>query len=269
MGDAMPKKSSEGRSAAKSVLTMTGGELLKAIVNELEPYKKPYNRDDVARWVRWKIDMMRGHVVEFHSRKAQRRNSVKARAIGNAATKLLRELKPLGEPIAPRDLFFDLSSPLSEALTRKRTPEELTSDLAKYLSLLPKRGMVGFLLGEAIKKAKYKNTTIEQRVAAAAIFLLTLENLQLACAEWPTRYVPRYDQAKRGCAGLAISLMDDFSTKLPTSVTARSPYRAIASLLFEAVTGQQGADLRRPCQTVLRSWRNEGQAFTQTPAKKI
>jgi hypothetical protein len=248
---------------------VTGGELLEAIVNELEPFKEPYIRGDVARRVRWKIDIVRGHVVELLSRKAQRRNSVKARAISNATTKLLRELKALGAPIAARDLFFDPSSPLSEALTRERTPEELTYDLTKYLALLQQRGMIYFLLGEAMKKAKYKITTIEQRAAAQAIFFHTLENLKLASAEWPARFTPRHDQAKRICAELAIILMHDFSTKLPTSGTAKSPYRVIASLIFETVTGQHGADLRRPCETVLRSWRKQGQAFTQTPAKKV
>ncbi|MGJ5120954.1 hypothetical protein [Bradyrhizobium oligotrophicum] len=65
----------------------------------------------------------------------------------------------------------------------------------------------------------------------------------------------RDDQVKIWCAEIAFTLLVRFSDKPPTSGSARSPFRVIASLLYEIVTGEAGHDLRRACADELDKMR--------------
>ena len=65
---------------------------------------------------------------------------------------------------------------------------------------------------------------------------------------------PNYDFLKHACAMSARGLMLDMSDRKITG-TKDDAFRAIASLLYEAVSGQQGADLKRACDSVLREIR--------------
>lgn len=65
---------------------------------------------------------------------------------------------------------------------------------------------------------------------------------------------PNYDVVKHMCAGRAFGLMEMLSDKKITSAKD-SAFRAIASLLYEAVSGKRGVDLKRACDDELRESR--------------
>jgi hypothetical protein len=66
---------------------------------------------------------------------------------------------------------------------------------------------------------------------------------------------PAADQVRIWCARIAYSLMDRFSTEEATSGSADSPYRVLASLLYEVLTGEAERDLKRACDQHLREMR--------------
>jgi hypothetical protein len=66
---------------------------------------------------------------------------------------------------------------------------------------------------------------------------------------------PNYDHAKHLCAWFAHGLMRELSDRKITG-TKEDAFRAIAGLLYEAISGQQNADLKRACDSVLRDIRD-------------
>jgi hypothetical protein len=64
---------------------------------------------------------------------------------------------------------------------------------------------------------------------------------------------PQADQEKFWCATIALSLINDFSKKRPTAGSVKTPYCAIAGLLYQSVTGREES-LRGVCQDVLRPY---------------
>jgi hypothetical protein len=63
------------------------------------------------------------------------------------------------------------------------------------------------------------------------------------------------DQLKRDCASSAFHLMQKFS-RHKISGSAQTSYPVIAALLFEAVTGEREANVKRACEHVLRRRRD-------------
>jgi hypothetical protein len=68
-------------------------------------------------------------------------------------------------------------------------------------------------------------------------------------------YHPNYDPTKRLCAQFARSLMENLSRRAITG-TKDSAFRAITSLLYEAISGKRDADLKRACDAELRETRS-------------
>jgi len=66
--------------------------------------------------------------------------------------------------------------------------------------------------------------------------------------------VDRTDQVKRSCVSMAFTFMVWCTAKVPTSGSARSPFREIASDLYEIVTGEAGQDFKRACDDLIRPW---------------
>jgi hypothetical protein len=62
---------------------------------------------------------------------------------------------------------------------------------------------------------------------------------------------PRIEYEKRDCAYLAFQSMNHYSTQEITG-TSTGPFLSIASLLYEAVTGEQDANMKRACDAVLK-----------------
>jgi len=65
---------------------------------------------------------------------------------------------------------------------------------------------------------------------------------------------PNYDHAKHLCAWFAYGLMEGLSDRKITG-TEDAAFQAIASLLYEAISGQRSASLKRACDSVLRDTR--------------
>src|SRR5262249_18749759 len=81
--------------------------------------------------------------------------------------------------------------------------------------------------------------------ARAGGFYAELERLRKICARKPGTN-QNYDHAKHLSARFAYALMEELSDGKITG-TADQPLRNITSLLYEAVSGQQNADLKRAC----------------------
>ena len=63
---------------------------------------------------------------------------------------------------------------------------------------------------------------------------------------------PNYDHAKHLCAWHALGLMRELSEGKITG-TKDSAFRVVTGLLYEAVSGQPDADLKRACDSVLQN----------------
>jgi hypothetical protein len=68
---------------------------------------------------------------------------------------------------------------------------------------------------------------------------------------------PRSNPKQQLCQEFADALIYQFS-KEPATGTADSALHAIASLLFEAVTGERDKDLKRAGDAMIKSWRKPG-----------
>ncbi|GGI23771.1 hypothetical protein [Bradyrhizobium guangdongense] len=64
---------------------------------------------------------------------------------------------------------------------------------------------------------------------------------------------PGADQVKFWCVTVALNLMLRFSQKRPTAGSIKTPFCAIAGLLYQSVTGDE-ENLRSICQAVLRPY---------------
>jgi hypothetical protein len=86
-----------------------------------------------------------------------------------------------------------------------------------------------------------------------------LRRLRIECEELvrsPGGFHPNKDVAKGNAAWCALQLMRDFSKNTPSG-TAEGPFRAISSLIYEAMSGNREADLKRACDEV-RRWERFG-----------
>jgi hypothetical protein len=88
----------------------------------------------------------------------------------------------------------------------------------------------------------------------ADAFAAELKRLRKVCARAvdPGFGYPNYDRAKHFCVDFAYALMRALSDKTITG-TKDDAFRAIASLLYEAISGQRDVDLKRPCDSKLRA----------------
>jgi hypothetical protein len=73
-------------------------------------------------------------------------------------------------------------------------------------------------------------------------------------------YDSNYDRVKHLCAGFAQGLVGQLSTK-PAAGTIDAPFRAVASLLYEAASGRRDVDLKRACDSQLRENRGPANSF--------
>jgi hypothetical protein len=88
-------------------------------------------------------------------------------------------------------------------------------------------------------------------------FAAELKRLRKVCARAVDPgfgYHPNYDRVKHYCAFCAYGLMRGLSDRTITG-TKDDAFRAIAGLYYEAVSGQRDADLKRACDSELRTVR--------------
>src|ERR1700733_601260 len=99
------------------------------------------------------------------------------------------------------------------------------------------------------------NPTLEEEIRLANTdransFRSELKRMQEVCSRAVNHdlgHHPNYDPVKRFCAMFALSLMQNLSKRTPAS-TKDNAFRAIASLLYEAISGKRDADLKRACE---------------------
>jgi hypothetical protein len=119
---------------------------------------------------------------------------------------------------------------------------------------------------DAIAKSVAKLSELLERATLAPEMQLRLEPekdallrglraVQEIC-EQADQNQPGADQVLIWCASIAFTLLFRFSDKMPTSGSAQSPYRVVASLLYEVLTGEHGHDLRRACDKHLKAMRS-------------
>ncbi|WP_334406618.1 hypothetical protein [Bradyrhizobium sp. AZCC 2289] len=102
----------------------------------------------------------------------------------------------------------------------------------------------------ALEKAPDANTA----KAPADRLLIALSDVRELCRAGEENQ-PSADQVRIWCARIAYSLLDRFSEETPASGSPRSPYRVLAALLYEVLTGDADHDLKRACDEHLRGMR--------------
>jgi len=84
-----------------------------------------------------------------------------------------------------------------------------------------------------------------------------LANVRERCEaiEAETLAAGRKDQVKQSCAETALFMIKVFSTEEPSSNSAKTPFREITGLIFEALTGEPARDLERACDEAIKGWK--------------
>jgi hypothetical protein len=109
-------------------------------------------------------------------------------------------------------------------------------------------------LSDRARNRAHANIELAYR-ARADSFVAELKRLRNVCAHavdpgFATH--PNYDHAKHLCAWHALGLMRELSDRKITG-TKDSAFRVVTGLLYEAVSGQPDADLKRACDSVLQN----------------
>jgi hypothetical protein len=191
-------------------------EIVEEVIDNLRPWKNHKNRDTVTTAVNQDLDRLL-RIVPFE--------------------------KEFFDPRAARKHAKKLDKAISKVETLVEScPGMLNGDL--FDPTLPSRK-----IGNDLDPTPYK--TLEEGVDA---FFAELKRLRKVCALDYYRPHPNYDPAKNRSAQSAYFLMREFSDGKITG-TKDQAFRIITALLYEAISGQQGADLKRACDAALRGKR--------------
>jgi hypothetical protein len=137
--------------------------------------------------------------------------------------------------------------------------EQLDSALSKVEALLASAPNVlaDYLIPSvAFRKAKMPAVSeIRQRWDFVVDEIKRLHEVCAAVNNPKLRVHQNYDHGKHESARFALDLMAKLSDNKITG-TVDGAFRAITSLLYEAISGQQGADLKRACDAELREIRD-------------
>jgi hypothetical protein len=191
-------------------------ELVEAVVDNLKPWKNHKTRDTVRASVNRSLDFL---IEQVPSNK----KNFDRRAIRKHAKKLDRALSKVEKLLAssPGLLDWVLFDPRPVLRAGDYYPE--------YPELRFRREM------EA------------RRIA----FGTALKRLREVCARDYGDH-PNYDHAKNQSAWFSYVLMQSHSDRKITG-TENQAFRTIAGLVYDVVSGQQDADLKRACDTLLRN----------------
>jgi hypothetical protein len=146
------------------------------------------------------------------------------------------------------------------------TRDDIVTDINEQINLL-KKTAPDFFARQAVTQTRdnARNvfatvTRLEEKISAelrlrlAGSFADIKRECKAAISGSLTR--GRGDQVKEWCALSAWRWIVKFSQARPTSGSINSPYREIASLVYEAVTGNQDKDFERTCEAVLKRRRH-------------
>jgi hypothetical protein len=146
---------------------------------------------------------------------------------------------------------------LEKRLFDRRVYREYAKELDKALSnvqtlLLLSPEALPFILfppPPPIKPVETVEEILQQHNARADPFFAELKRLRKVCARNYGLH-HNYDHAKNLSADFAYLLMRELSDGKITG-TEDQAFRVVSSLLYEAISRQRGADLKRACDTVL------------------
>jgi hypothetical protein len=141
--------------------------------------------------------------------------------------------------------------PVTSAFDYARRLDELLARVETELKNPPEI-LVNFLFGPwpSERTAPMSFHEVEAAIAFEQKQLLEkLARMRAVCQL--QRPPPRHDVTKRHCPAVAYQLMQALSHR-PITSSPGSPFRTITSLVFEALSGEQGADLKRQCERLLR-----------------
>jgi hypothetical protein len=165
------------------------------------------------------------------------------------ALEALHELNPLEESL------FDRSGIKKSAKDFGAAIAEVANSLRRVHPTVAWRlfGMQPDLLFDQIYERSVEEIT-QAHIDRMVHFHDELTRLRIECEELvrnPGGFDPNKDVAKGNAAWGALQLMRDFSKRSPSG-TAERPFRTISSLIYEAMSGNREADLKRACDEVIR-----------------
>jgi hypothetical protein len=199
-------------------------EIVEEVVDNLRPWTNHRSRDAITDQVNKSLDMppnLIPSLMKLSDERAYREHAKKLdKALSNVETLLL------SSPGAFSWFLFD------------QRPQSMPLNDNGYPSGPP----------TAHKSIEEIEREHEARVST---FVMELRRLRKVCARDYGLH-PNFDHVKHASAQLAYGLMQEFSDA-KISGTQDQAFRIITSLLYEAFSGQRGADLKRACDAVLAS----------------
>jgi hypothetical protein len=198
-------------------------EILEEIVDHLRPWKDHRSVAAITAAVNHEINVL----LKLAPLEAKLSDRAQCRAHAKKLDGALREVETL---------LASAPSTLAWLLFHSLPPMTLTED------------------GELLQAAQsIENIELAYR-ARADSFVAELKRLREVCARGVGPGFashPNYDHAKHLCAWHALGLMRELSDRKITG-TKDSAFRVVTGLLYEAVSGQPDADLKRACDSVLQ-----------------
>lgn len=193
------------------------GEIVEEIVDNLRPWKHRISEATVTAAVSRALDE-RVDLIPTDAELAERKlNRIHARRLNKALASVETLLASAPDLLAAELQFFSLP------------PDDEEATAENYNAVVERR----------IRKCWERENS---RVAE-------LSWLREVCAYAISPGLgshPNYSQAEHGCAYVAHDLMREFS-KQPITGTEGGRFRAIANLLYEAISGLPDEDLKRAC----------------------
>jgi hypothetical protein len=193
--------------------------------------KRDFARDEIVEEVVENLRPWKNH---------KSRDSVTT--VVNEQLSVLAKLAPLLQELYNRGLNRGHAKKLDKAL----------GNVEKLIKSAP--AMLALSLFDPLPQDPWPIQPVEEIVSAHQVraggFFAELKRLRDVCARKVWTH-PNYDRAKHLSARWAYGLMEELSDGRITG-TADKPLRNIAGLLYEAVSGQPNADLKRACDEILR-----------------
>jgi hypothetical protein len=171
--------------------------------------------------------------------------------ISGALRLLLLRAPPEAKRVADRTKNRTHAQELGDALDKVEAlltsaPQPLRLFLLNPLLMVMEHGLM------AVETPSIESIERADRERADS-FAAELKRLRQVCAHgvvFGFGHHPNYDPTKHFCAFWAYGLMKGYSDRAITG-TKDDAFRVITSLLYEAVSGKRGADLKRACDSCL------------------